>query len=66
MPRYKSEHISKRAEELEKKIKEKYGSKRGRAMLVDARQCVEYEIDSPKYSQISFVRKYIEALERRL
>lgn len=66
MPRYKSEHISKKAERLEGEIKKKYGSKRGGVMLIDARQCVEYEIDSQNYSQMEFVRKYIEALERKL
>lgn len=66
MPRYQGEYISKEVDKLEEQIKERYGKKAGGAMLVAARQNVEYELDSSNYSQMQFVKLYTEELKRRL
>lgn len=65
MANYKGEYISKDASKLEAQIKEKYGKKRGAAMIIDARQCVDYELDS-NYSQMDYMRKYLEKLKSKL
>lgn len=66
MSRVHSENISKEVEKLEKELKKRYGTKRGAAMIADARQCVEYELDSNDYSQMLFLHHYTLELRRKL
>lgn len=60
------EYISKEAASLEMQVKEKYGKKRGSAMIQDARQCAEYGFDSSEFSQMEYLKKFIANLKGKL
>jgi copper chaperone CopZ len=66
MPRPKIESTTQEVKDLEKKLKEVYGKKRGAAMIEAAWQNVEYDVDRSKTSQIECTKLYIEKLKQRL
>lgn len=60
--RLKSEHLSSKTKVLEDNIKERYGQKRGRAMITAAKQAADYQ---DLKSEIEWTRVYEKELEAR-